>query len=546
MAFFKCVVLNSGNEPLFSVASLVGKVARNSHEATLAVTMLARYGECGLRRLREAVDSLPVLPISAEDSNGSLLDVLPLHPRLVKAWLRWRGHTVGSCRKGRWGSLVKSMTDALNFLYCAGFSSNYVLPGNVRPLTRRQEAMLEHLWLVAAEFLAVGGEPFSFSEVREELAIKRLSYSGEVVSVRRSIVAELVEPVWPVIGEAAVCDITDHIEPHLAAELLNPRGCLRPVEDWPKQTPHSVGFAEKHEWYATVRAAYLRGMMAPVADEDIFKNQFGHYVLNGAMAVDKFKNGRRLQRFICCFTPLNLYTRDIEGDASTLPSASFVSRFILSKDEVLSVDGEDLQSCFNLYRLPAAGRGYMAFNLRVPWFFFDKPGGGDTFVAVTIVPMGWGPSVAISQNLLRRLIFHSNLVDPSCELRIGQNFPLSQAALACIDGIDLVSKVPPSRPRTSQGKLFPLDKFVQVCNKLGLPLSVGKAVVESYNSSLLGGEVDGIAGVLRHDRTKAHRLINKTLALLSFPEVGQAPLQHWTGVYAFAAGFRRPLYSVVQ
>ena len=90
------------------MASLVGKVAKNSHEATLAVTMLARYGECGFRRLREAVDSLPVMPISAEDANGSLPDVLPLHPKLVKAWLRWRGLTVDSCRKGRWGSLVKT------------------------------------------------------------------------------------------------------------------------------------------------------------------------------------------------------------------------------------------------------------------------------------------------------------------------------------------------------------------------------------------------------------------------------------------------------
>lgn len=379
--------------------------------------------------------------------------------------------------------------------------------------------MLEHLWSVASEFLAVKGEPFSFCEVREELATKRLSYSGEAVSVRRSIVAELVEPVRPVVGEAAVCDITDHIEPHLATELSNPRGCLRPVEDWPKQTPHSVVFAMKHVWYATVRAAYLRGMMAPVADEDIFKNQLGQYFLNGAMAVDKLIDGRRLQRFTCCFTPLNLYTRDIEGDDSTLPSALFVSRSILSKDEVLSIDGEGLQPCFNLYRLPVAWRGYMAFNMRVPWSVFDKPGGGDTFVAVAIVPMGWGPSVAISQNLLRRLVFHSNLVDPSCELRIGQKFRLSQAVLTCIDGFDLVSKVPPNRPRTLQGKLFPLDKFVQVCKNLGLPLSVGKAVVESYNSTLLGGEVDGVEGVLRHDRTKGHRLINKTLALLSIPEV---------------------------
>ena len=55
-----------------------------------------------------------------------------------------------------------------------------------------------------------------------------------------------------------------------------------------------------------------------------------------------------------------------------------------------------------------------------------------------------------------------------------------------------------------------------------------------------------MAGVLRHDRSKGHALINKPLGILPFDAVGQAALQHWSGVYTFAAGFRRTLFSVLQ
>ena len=50
-------------------------------------------------------------------------------------------------------------------------------------------------------------------------------------------------------------------------------------------------------------------------------------------------------------------------------------------------------------------------------------------------------------------------------------------------------------------------------------LNVGKSVVHAYNSVILGGEVDGVQGVLRHDRAKGHAFVNKSLALLSFQDV---------------------------
>lgn len=65
--------------------------------------------------------------------------------------------------------------------------------------------------------------------------------------------------------------------------------------------------------------------------------------------------------------------------------------------------------------------------------------------------------------------------------------------------------------------------------------------VASYNATALGGVPDGVKGVLQHERSNGHTVLNKSFGLLSLKEVAHAPLQHWAGVYAFAAGFRRPL-----
>ena len=89
----------------------------------------------------------------------------------------------------------------------------------------------------------------------------------------------------------------------------------------------------------------------------------------------------------------------------------------------------------------------MAFQTRVPLSVFGIPGGGDTYVAVTMVPMDWTLSVDIIQNFLRRVVYKANLIEPRCELRVGQPFPVDIGAVMCLDGFDISSKEPQTRER---------------------------------------------------------------------------------------------------
>lgn len=63
---------------------------------------------------------------------------------------------------------------------------------------------------------------------------------------------------------------------------------------------------------------------------------------------------------------------------------------------------------------------------------------------------------------------------------------MEQAVVTCLDGLDLVTKQPPCAPRAGSGRLYPLDKFVEVSKQMGLPLNIGKSVVQFYNAKRIG------------------------------------------------------------
>ena len=90
---------------------------------------------------------------------------------------------------------------------------------------------------------------------------------------------------------------------------------------------------------------------------------------------------------------------------------------------------------------------------------------------------------------------------------------------------------------------------VELAAKWGLPLNVRKEVVCAVDAAILGSELNGRSGLLRHRRDKSMKLFGYCLgivALLALAQTGQALLQHWRGLFCFAAGFRQPLFFVLQ
>ena len=128
--------------------------------------------------------------------------------------------------------------------------------------------------------------------------------------------------------------------------------------------------------------------------------------------------------------------------------------------------------------------------------------------------------------------------------------------VACMDGADYITRlrVVNSELRRHDGSELPkagerhpiMKQFVAACEILGLPINVGKKVVQDFNGVILGGELDGVRGSLGVAPDKGHKFVGKTCALLSVPKATQVACQHWSGLYCVAAGFRRPLFSVLE
>ena len=101
----------------------------------------------------------------------------------------------------------------------------------------------------------------------------------------------------------------------------------------------------------------------------------------------------------------------------------------------------------------------------------------------------------------------------------------------------------PSRKRSDE-----MESFINTCRGLGLPLNAPKQLVRGLRASVLGGEIDGFNGRIMHSREKGMKLTLKTLhvVLLTFGQVSQTHVQHWCGLFCFASGFCRPLFSILQ
>ena len=243
----------------------------------------------------------------------------------------------------------------------------------------------------------------AFDVGTRELSTAKFDYSGEPVQYMQELVADKIIPCWPKIGEAAIQDATDFVSPAVREWLEDPESCLLPDEQWPEVPPLSRVRATDSEWEKIVAAGYERGMMRMVRSDEVFRDARGLPVVNGAGAVKKIKKiggeERELQRFISILVPSNSYQRNMPGDDDHLPYLGQMAMMEVDVDEDVLIDSEDLTSCFNLFRVPPKWSAYFAFAKKVSARVFGGHRDEMVYVGMSVVPMGWINSVALTQTV---------------------------------------------------------------------------------------------------------------------------------------------------
>eukprot|EP00971_Amphidinium_carterae_P193448 3838874-Amphidinium_carterae.1 len=216
-------------------------------------------------------------------------------------------------------------------------------------------------------------------------------------------------------------------------------------------------------------------------------------VLNGAMSVDKWKDGRLCQRFISILTPVNDYFGEVLGDDKLLPYIGQITCMALETDSVVVVDSEDFESCFNLFVLPDEWLPFTAYSQMVPGWCLGMPEVEFMRPAMRVIPMGFKGSVGIVQSVVRELVFGRAHVEKATEVQKRVPLPdLSEgASLLYLDSFDFLKQVPELDEALKVEGSPEHRRFVALCSELHLPLNAGKRLIQVTAASLQGGLLDG-------------------------------------------------------
>ena len=275
-------------------------------------------------------------------------------------------------------------------------------------------------------------------------------------------------------------------------------------------------------------------------------------MLNGAGGVPKYKvlggEEKKLQRFISILVPSNSFQEHMVGDDSHLPYLGQLGMLEINEGEEVLIDSEDLTSCFNLFALPHEWGGLLAFSKQVKSSVFGGSPDSMSWVAMSVVPMGWLNSVSLMQTVVRNLVFGLSRIPFSSEISKQKPFPTDKSAsLVYLDSYDELRKVQAGCREVLEGEKSERHaRFEDTCRRLGLALNDGKRLVGSVVGSLQGGELDGRKGTFRASKDKLESLVGYGLVLISSEEVSEFELRHFVGKALFVMAFRRASFCYLE
>jgi len=99
-----------------------------------------------------------------------------------------------------------------------------------------------------------------WAKIYNDAKLRKMSYQGEAVSVRRNLEWQKVIPPWPEVGKAAVLPILDSLDPSLRSVYADPHACLLPREEWPKEVHRSRVYSTQENWDLIAQAGLERGI----------------------------------------------------------------------------------------------------------------------------------------------------------------------------------------------------------------------------------------------------------------------------------------------
>eukprot|EP00438_Fugacium_kawagutii_P035066 Skav236673 [mRNA] locus=scaffold338:400738:405778:- [translate_table: standard] len=448
---------------------------------------------------------------------------------------------------------------ALNWLHSDGKPTNAVGPPGGYA-SKAQEAALERIWQMAKIFVnekpeQKGGVPRTpEAPWKGELSKLRVSYTGEVVEKAQPLTLEQILPGLPSPDHGGLVNILEVVDERLARKLKRPDLMLR--ENIAELVPEPQVMCGDIEWAKVAKALYDRHLVTPVDQFPVIDEK---PVLNGAFGVvkpEKFTEaGEPVLRMIVDLRASNTILEQLEGDVHTLTGSCAFQKLVVDYEDDLLISGDDLTAAFYLFKLPPSWPQFLVLRKPVPWEVFEPGKPGNTFIGLTVLPMGWNSAVAVMQNAHRQLALRSEqllgagLLEKA-EVRRDAVFPdIDEGPIwqVYLDDTTIIEKIDRSVTAALEGKPPEVQQRLRKAYAWwGIPTNAAKALERVRKAERLGAVLDGERGVLRGSTKRGLELMSLGAHLRAEGAFNKKGLQIYAGKAVHLLQFRRPLFSVLQ
>eukprot|EP00438_Fugacium_kawagutii_P036840 Skav204450 [mRNA] locus=scaffold1298:250701:254168:+ [translate_table: standard] len=388
------------------------------------------------------------------------------------------------------------------------------------------------------------------ASAEKELSSRHLTYSGEVVPSMQVIGLAQIEAALPPASHGGSIDALKFVSPGTQRFLTFPDESL--LDTIPLDTKlQSRVHITKGEELAVCKLLVERQICSWIPRDDVLEVR-NTKILNGLFAVGKGtfqESGKEVQRLIMNLVPTNGIFRQLQGSTRDLPSISQYLGLVLDGSEQVQFFQSDMSAAFYLFKIPSAWGKAMAFNIGFDGKLLGLAEGVMFQLCCNVVPMGWGSSVAIMQEIADRLTVVGRL-PRSHQVRRTSPLPMWMVEVleasgssssswfhVYLDNFCSMGKVSPGGHSAGGESLHTaLEKSWE---DSGVLSSAKKRISGAEQVVELGASLEGEVGTIGISQERLVKLVQTTLVVINKRRLRKKWVQIVAGRWVHALTFRR-------
>ena len=338
-------------------------------------------------------------------------------------------------------------------------------------------------------------------------------------------------------------------DPLLKAGFLDPKLIRTPESTWPKVRPARVMCSRDDLLKLFKKRDDVHCFKLLEASQSEYKYRCGLFAVYKSTEKD---------RQIFNPIPENGRTLSLNSSTITLAHGSLLCNLFLDQHEDLVMGADDLEDFYHCFQVPPehADRNHVhgvfpaetfsSFNAWDPKF-----AGKMVVGCFSTLAMGTSYAVELAQHSHTNLLQRAGVLREDMQVCYRKPLPRSPVlVMLCIDDLAVLQKVPRGLCGNSEAVQREDRRLLSLAGQAyrdaGLRVSEKKSIRDSFQTTILGAEIDGRRGLVSAPRLRILMLAKLTLQLVQLGWTSKHLLETIIGCWIFVLMFRRPLLSLLN